>query len=185
VTSPAELVAASADPPSAVLERFAASTEAYTSLLASLDDAAWSALAEGPPGHITVSALAHHALWDSWVHERDVLLPLGIAPAEEPDEITACLRYGAGLGPAFGLCRGSARTGMLAVDVTDPGVAAVVEIADRVSVRAGAADADLRLTGDAVDLLEALSVRRPFTVDVPDDAAWMLAGVVDMFATES
>ncbi|MGE0000216.1 MAG: maleylpyruvate isomerase family mycothiol-dependent enzyme [Ilumatobacteraceae bacterium] len=185
VTSPADLVAASADlSTAAVLERFAASTVAFTNLLGSLDDHAWCLLAEAPPGHVSVSALTHHALWDSWVHERDVLLPLGITPSEEADEVSACLRYGAGLGPAFALCRGESRTGVLVVDTTEPDVAAVVEIADRVTVRAGTADADLRLTGNSVRLLEALSVRRPFDLDVPADASWMLSGLVRTFSTE-
>ena len=28
--------------------------------------------------------LASHALWDGWVHERDIALPLGLTPPEEP-----------------------------------------------------------------------------------------------------
>jgi hypothetical protein len=73
---------------------------------------------------------------------------------------------------------------VLVVDTTEPDVAAVVEIADRVTVRAGTADAELRLTGNSVQLLEALSVRRPFDLDVPADASWMLSGLVRTFSTE-
>jgi uncharacterized protein (TIGR03083 family) len=85
--------------PTDTLAAFRKATEALCSIVASLDDEGWTALAEAPPGHVTVSAAAHHALWDSWVHERDVLVPLGMAQDEEPDEIVAILRYVAALKP--------------------------------------------------------------------------------------
>lgn len=183
VASPAQLVAGSPDSSaSEVLDRFTASTDTLVSLLASLNDDDWSALAEAPPGHLSVSAVAHHALWDSWVHERDILLPLGIAPAEETDEIAACLRYAAALAPAFAISRGAVGTGILAVDVTAPDISFVVEIGDRAAVRSGiAADVDLRLTGAAVDLLEALSIRRPIDQPIPADLSWMVNGLADIF----
>ena len=63
-----------------------------------VDEAAWSSLAEAPPGHIAVNLVVLHALWDSWIHERDVLLPLGVDPVEEPDEVTGCLTYASAIG---------------------------------------------------------------------------------------
>ena len=184
VASPAELVAGASDVAAPkVFERFAASTEALAELLESLDADGWSALAEAPPGHIAIDAVAHHALWDSWVHERDILLPLGIEPVEEADEVAACLRYAAALSPAFTISRGSAR-GVMAVRVTDPELRFVVDIADRVAVRSAAdvsVDADLTLTGDAVELLEALSVRRLLDQPVPAAAAWMVSGLPEVF----
>ena len=42
-------------------------------------------------------------------------------------------------------------------------------------------DADLTLTGDAVELLEALSRRRPLDAEVPAEMAWMLDGVAEVF----
>ena len=52
--------------------------------------------------------VAHHALWDCWVHERDIVLPLGLPTAIEPDEVRACLRYAAALSPAFAISSGRA-----------------------------------------------------------------------------
>jgi uncharacterized protein (TIGR03083 family) len=191
VASPAELVAGSDLSGAAAGERFAASTEALCQLLTGLDDAGWRTLAEAPPGHLSVAAVAHHALWDSWVHERDVLLPLGEAPTVEADEVAATLRYAAALSPAFAVNGGRRDGGLLAVAVTDPEVAFEVEVADRVTVRdvevpdgpAGSAvdRADLVLRGDAVDLAEALSVRRPLDQQVPGPAAWMVAGLAEVF----
>jgi len=185
VASPAQLVAGSGDVSTGeVLARFVASTDALVGLCSSLDHAGWSAASEAPPGHVSVSAVAHHALWDSWVHERDVLVPLGLAPEPEADEVAACLRYVAALGPALALNRGAAGYGVLAIDATGPDVVVVVDIGEELVVRAGAAGAptvELRLAGDAVELLEALSVRRPLTQLIPADSVWMLRGLSDTF----
>ena len=185
VASPAQLVAGSDDiSTNELLDRFVASTESLVGLLVSLDDDDLTALAEAPPGHISVSAVAHHALWDSWIHERDILVPLGIALDVEADEVASCLRWVAALGPALAINRGTADTGTLAIAVTEPDLSIVVEIDNRVVVRAGTAGADLRLTGDAVGLLEALSVRRPLDQPIPAESAWMLRGLTETFDVE-
>lgn len=87
-TTPSEWLAASEDEsPSATIERFAA---ASTSLRTGVADR----LESGDMTHDrTVYGTAHwtvnvaHVLWDSWLHERDVLLPLGQpAPCSEEEE---------------------------------------------------------------------------------------------------
>ncbi len=182
VASPAELVAGTQDVSSVqVLEQFVASTTAFTDLIASISGDGWLALAEAPPGHLDVSAVIHHALWDSWIHERDILEPLGIAAEEEPDEIAASLRYVAALGAGLGITRGDIRPGVLALKVTEPDLDIVIEIGDRVAVRCGTADADLLLEGRAVDLLEALSIRAPLDQPIPAEHAWMLNGLLETF----
>jgi uncharacterized protein (TIGR03083 family) len=182
VASPAQMVAdAGAVSSEEVLAKFAASSAAMAELLGSLDDDDWTVLAEAPPGHLSVAAVAHHSLWDSWVHERDVFLPLGIVPDEEPDEITASLRYVAALSPAFAVHHGRAQHGALVVDVERPDLTFAVEMTDHVAVVAGDRDAELRLTGDAVPLLEALSLRAPLDQTVPEGSAWMLAGLAETF----
>jgi len=182
VASPAELVAGSQGVSSAqMLERFVASTTAFTDLIATISGDGWSALAEAPPGHLDVSAVIQHALWDSWIHERDILEPLGIKTEEEPDEIAASLRYVAALGSGLGITRGETRRGELALKVTEPDLDIVIDIGDRVAVRSGTADADLLLVGRAVDLLEALSIRAPLDQPVPAEHAWMLNGLLETF----
>jgi uncharacterized protein (TIGR03083 family) len=183
--TPAQLVAASEGVPTGqVLEQFLASTDALVDLLTSLDDVGWSTLAEAPPGHLSVSAVAHHALWDSWVHERDILLPLGGTPDEESDEIAASIRYVAALSPAMALNSGASERGAFAVHVTDPDLGVVVDIGDEVLVRSGDAEVELTLTGDAVGLLEALSIRAPLDQTVPPSTSWMVSGLAEAFATE-
>jgi uncharacterized protein (TIGR03083 family) len=185
VATPAAMVAASGAPSSGeALGRLAAAIDALVGVIEGLDDAGLSALAEAPPGHIAVSALLHHALWDSWVHERDVLLPLGIAVDEEPDEVEACLRYAAALGPVFHLNQGRPERGTFGVRTTTPDARLLVDVGDRVEVRAGEGDVELCLTGPGVDLVEALSIRRPFDQPVPEGWGWALAGLAEQFDSQ-
>jgi uncharacterized protein (TIGR03083 family) len=182
VASPAQLAEADDRSPAGVLDGFAASTEAFCSLLTEIDEDGWSALVEAPPGHLTASALAHHALWDAWVHERDVLLPLGIEPPVVADEVIASLRYGPALGPALARGRGEDRHGRIAVRATDPELACTIDVGEQIAVRAGAdPDAEVTLDGPAVDLLEALSMRTPLLAPVPDEHAWLLDGLATTF----
>jgi uncharacterized protein (TIGR03083 family) len=168
--------------PSAVLARFEETTESLASVVDGLDDAAWSLTGESPLGHVGLAVVALHGLWDSWVHERDVLLPLGMAPVEEPDEVAACLRYSVALGPAALATGGSTRRGTLAVDATDPDVQFVVEAGSSVLVRDGVAAPDAaRLAGPAVTLIDGLTSRAPLTAQVTGTGHWMLSGLAAAF----
>lgn len=183
VATPAALVdAARAQPPDEVLDRFVATTEALAAALDGLDAEGWDRPGEAPPGHVPLRAVALHALWDAWVHERDIALPLGLATVEEPDEVAASLGYAAALGPAFAAAIGGGR-GTLAVEATDPDVRVVVEVGEgTVAVREGDAPAGaLRLTGPAVALVEGLSLRAPLPCPVPDDRRWLLDGLAAVF----
>jgi uncharacterized protein (TIGR03083 family) len=183
--TPAALVDAVRDTgPDETQAAYLEACEALCSTVESLDDDGWKALAESPAGHVSVAAAAHHALWDSWVHERDVLTPLGLDQVEEDDEVVAGLRYAAALGPALALQTSTARPGTIVLEVTRPAARVVVTVGDAVHVGDGDAPADaLVLTGDAVDVLEALSVRAPWRQPIPAEHAWLLAGLTDVFET--
>jgi uncharacterized protein (TIGR03083 family) len=183
VASPAELVdSMRSQAPADVLASFVETNAALADAIAGLDDDDWSVMGEAPPGHVPLRAVVLHALWDSWVHERDVVLPLGLTPVEEPDEIIGSLGYGAALSPAFAMSRGSARQGAIAVVASSPDVHFVVEVGDSVVVRHGDAPADaLNLIGPAVELLEALSFRAPLPCPVPAEQRWLLDGLAEVF----
>jgi uncharacterized protein (TIGR03083 family) len=187
VASPAELVeAVRSQSPDQTLADFVATNGALADAVAAIDDDAWSTLGEAPPGHVPLRAVALHALWDAWVHERDVVLPLGLTPVEEPDEITGGLAYCAALSPAFAVAGGSTRQGSIVVEATGPDVRFVVEVGESVVVHDGAAMGDaLRLTGPAVELLEALSFRAPLPCAVPDGQRWLLGGLAEVFDREA
>jgi uncharacterized protein (TIGR03083 family) len=183
VASPAEMVAAERGrSPAEVLDRFVTTNDAVATAVAQLDDAGWAATGEAPPGHLCLHAVAMHALWDSWTHERDVVLPLGLPVVEEADEVLGALRYGAALGPAFAVSLGSTRVGALAVEAADPDDRFVVEVGDAVVVRDGEPPSGAaRLAGPAVELLEALSFRVPLPHPLADEDQWLLGGLAEVF----
>lgn len=183
--TPALMVdAARAASPQATLAEFLEASGTLCGAVESLDQDEWLAIGESPAGHVTISTLAHHALWDAWVHERDVTVPLGLVQDEQPDEIVASLRYAAALAPMFSRQGGSDRTGTLAVDVTHPDARFVVTVDDRVHIADGdAPPSALVLTGSAVEVLESLSVRAPWRQPIPDDDAWLVATLAEVFET--
>jgi uncharacterized protein (TIGR03083 family) len=186
VASPAQHVAAAGDRHhTEVFERFAESTEAFATIAEALTpEEVADAIAEAPPGHISVSGVLHHALWDAWIHERDILLPLGTEPVVEPDEVAASLRYAAALGPALAVSRGEHRRNRLALSATDPAVRFDIVVGDRVEVRTADGSAiatEGELTGDAVELLEALSMRRPLPPSSPTEWVRMRDGLAVTF----
>lgn len=181
VATPAAMVdAMSEQSPAELLVQLDESNEALAAAIGRLDADSWSAIAEAPPGHLAVPAVVLHALWDSWVHERDIVLPLGLDPVLEEDELTGCLLYAAALGPIFLAVGGSTRTGTFAVVATDiPPF--VVEVGPDVAVRTGpGAPGTTALSGTAVDLIESLSYRAP-AVDVPKSDRWMTDGLSLVF----
>jgi uncharacterized protein (TIGR03083 family) len=65
--------------------------------LASLAGTDWSAMAEAPPGNVPAHLCVSHFLFDSWVHERDLMLPRGESPGADALEVEVTLRYLLGL----------------------------------------------------------------------------------------
>jgi uncharacterized protein (TIGR03083 family) len=187
VATPAEMVEGVRSLPWAtVLERFVESNEAIAEAVAGLDDDDWSILGEAPPGHVPLRGVALHALWDAWIHERDITLPLGLAPVEDTDEIAACLRYAAAISPALAVAGGSMRQGSIVVEATDPDVRVVVDVGEAILVHEGDASTDaLHLTGSAVELVEALSYRTPLRQPVADEHRWLFDGLGEVFDRDS
>ena len=168
--------------PAEILDQFVASNDAFLGAIAELDDVAWSMPAETPAGHVPIRVLAHHALWDSWVHERDVALPLGLTPAVEADEVLSALRYAAALGPALGILGGEAFRGAYALETTDPECRIELNVDDSVAVHDGSVFPDAPcLRGDAVEMLETLSLRTPLPPSAPAEWRHLLGGLVTAF----
>jgi uncharacterized protein (TIGR03083 family) len=185
VATPAQMVdAVRSRSVAETLDEFVDTNSALTAAVGAIDDAQWATVAEAPPGHVALRAVALHALWDSWVHERDIALPLGLRPAEEPDEIAGCLHYAAALSPAFLASTGSTRASDLAIRTTDPDIEFCVAVGPDVVVRDGRGGPDATvLSGDAVEILEALSFRGPLPADAPEDARWFMSGLAAAFDT--
>lgn len=186
--TPAGLVAAARSAtPAETLDGLVRSTDELCDLVGSLDGDGWSTIAEAPAGHLPIRLLVHHALWDNWVHERDVALPLGLPVAEEPDEVMAGLRFAAALGPAFAMSKGRRGPATLVLETTGPDGCVVVEVtgeAEQVVVHDRRPDdPTLVVRGRAVDLLEAVSCRVPLDRPVPDEHRWLVASLGVVFET--
>jgi uncharacterized protein (TIGR03083 family) len=177
VLTPARMVADSTLRIDEIVEAFAVSSGSLADLLLELSPADWAAQAEAPPGHVGVSAVVHHALWDSWIHERDIALPLGRTPDEEPDEVIASLRYVAALTPALALASDASGVGGFDVVASGPAAAFHVAISAGVVVTTGTSGSDFELAGDAADLVEALSFRRSLEQTIPPNLAWAFGGL--------
>lgn len=154
-----------------VLELFTSSNAELIATVEALDEREWSTLAESPLGEVPMRLLMSHALWDSWVHERDILIPLGIEPAVAADEVVASLRYVAALTQGFAFGAGIELRGHFGIEAINPDFHCVMSVEDAVNVRVGHPDDGMPvLRGPAVELTEALSTRLPLPVDAPP--AW-------------
>ena len=168
-----------------VFEMFVASNDGLLSAVAEVSGDEWSLLAEAPPGHVGIDRVVDHALWDSWVHERDIAVPLGLAMEEEADELAACLRYVAAVGPALGAGHPGRFIGTLAVVATDPETHFTVVAGETVAVKEGPGASDAPcLRGTAVELIDALSFRSALPSGAPEEWQHMMAGLAAAFATE-
>ena len=156
-----------------VLDQFVTTSEAFLAVLEGLTEREWSTLAESPAGHVPVRLVTGHALWDSWIHERDIIIPLDIDPVVEDDEVRSCLRYAAAVSPVLGFGVGRSVAGTFAVHATNPEMRFVLDIGDGVSVREATVEGAPCLEGDAVSLIESLSLRAPLPASAP--RVWMQA----------
>lgn len=183
VATPAQMVEGTrAQEAAAVLDELVGSTEEMAAALGGVEGEAWAITAEAPPGHVALRAVVLHALWDSWTHERDILIPLGLDPIEEADEVVGCLTYASAIGPALLAAGGSTREGSLAIDATQPSLQLSVELGATAIVREAAGDATAPcISGRAVDLVEGLSFRAPFEHGLGAEHAWMLEGLAEVF----
>lgn len=166
-----------------VLERFVASNDGFLGVVADLTEDEWSLVAESPAGHVGMDCVVDHALWDAWVHERDIVLPLRLSQEVAPDEVEATLRYVAAIGPALRAGSPGAPVGTLAVMATEPDTSFTVEVGSCVVVREGSPPGGPVpcLRGEAVELIDALSLRAPLPADAPGEWRQLLQGLVDAF----
>jgi uncharacterized protein (TIGR03083 family) len=184
VATPEQIVAGMrALSPGDVMEQFTSSNEELLELLGGLTEEDWAVIAEAPPGHLPIRLLAAHALWDAWVHERDVGLPLGCEQPVQVDEVAASLRYVCALTSAIAILTGRGVAGTFEVDGQGPeSMRFVLDVADAVVVQDAAPLASGPvLRGDAVALIEALSTRIPFPTTPPAGWVPLIEGLATAF----
>jgi uncharacterized protein (TIGR03083 family) len=80
-------------PPGQLLDQLAAMDARVDVELDQLAAEGWTLAAEAPPGRVPAHVSVNHFLFDSWVHERDVMLPADQTPLTDPDEAAAVASY--------------------------------------------------------------------------------------------
>lgn len=185
VTSPPQFVASLQTlTPQETLAAYKDALAGLTAAVEGVDEATrQTTVAEAPPGHVPLDAVVMHALWDSWIHERDIVLPLGLPPTEEDDEVTAAVIYASALGPGFMAMNGSTREGALALEAKEPEVNVVVELGSTVVVHTGESSVTptATLRGRAAPLVDALACRTPFEIPIEPEHRWLVAGLAEVF----
>lgn len=122
----------------------------------------WRGMAEAPPGQLPASLAVSHFMFDSWVHEYDLMLPRGERPAMDPFEAQVVVCYLMGLAT---IAAGSDVP--LDLRLTDVDLRVGVDVTDgAVTVRLGKGSAGGALVEGAVH-------------DVVDRATGRAAGPVD------
>jgi hypothetical protein len=166
-----------------VLSQYGDTVESLAGVLDGTSTEDWSLPAETPAGHVELRAVALHALWDAWTHERDIVIPLGLKQDLVPDEIRGCLLYAASIGPVLLATCGSTRTGTLAVNAEAANTSFVIEAGPTVVARdrRGGEAVDVEFQGAAVDLIEGLTLRVPLDNEIPADKRWLLSGLSRAF----
>ncbi len=141
-------------------DRYVASCEVMAADVGSSGPERWGLVSVSPVGFVPWWLSALHVFFDSWIHERDVLLPLGISPPVEDAEALPVLAY------SFAV------VGTLIKEPTDAVVAGVHVVAGEPPARATpvAAGADPK----AAEIIDALlgrgSVAEVFAEADPDVA---------------
>jgi uncharacterized protein (TIGR03083 family) len=167
-----------------VLDQLVQTNDTFLSAIGQLDDDDWSKLAEAPPGHLPIRLMVQHAMWDCWIHERDIAIPLGMETPVEPDEAWSCLVYAAALNAALALNAGGQISGRFALKSTDPAFWWSLDVAGTVTVHDDWPESTTPcLEGDCVALIEALSLRAPFPDNVPVEWGQILDGFSELFSS--
>ena len=152
-------------PDTEVRDRYQAST---TTMLAGIDPSdceRWGVISISPLGFVPWWQSALHVLWDSWVHERDALLPIGTTVPVEADEVAPVLLYSLALAGTF--CRG-------AVDVELVGARLVRGDGP---IRVAPRSTGVRCDGDAAAVIDALTGRGSLEEALPEADTALVAQV--------
>jgi uncharacterized protein (TIGR03083 family) len=145
-------------------DRFVLSTETMAGDVGTSDRERWGTPSISPLGVVPWWLSALHVFWDSWLHERDALLPLGMAVPFERDEALAVLAYGLAIVGMFigeptdvvigGVRLVAGEAPVVTTPVTEPSDA----VGTLVDALAGRGDVAAELAGTDPDVVHRLGV---------------------------
>ena len=134
---------------------------------ARLDAVGWDATAEAPPGWLPAHLVVSHFLFDSWVHEYDLMLPRGERPTVDRFEAEIVLRYVVGLASVLAIAASPSAATSMEVRVTDPDLLLGLDVEDGITtVRPGPApEGAPAVAGRLVDVIDRATGRPGGPVD--------------------
>lgn len=125
----------------------------------------WQLPAEAPLGRVPAFVSVNHFLFDSWVHERDLMLPIGESPPLEQNEVSAVASYAAALAGCAPDTSEDAEARSVVVDfaLSDPDLRLCVARNDTTTAVSigGAPEGALKATGAAADFVDLATGRPP------------------------
>jgi hypothetical protein len=126
------------------------------------EQSGWAEPAEAPPGQVPAYMAVNHMLFDSWVHERDLMLPAGEMPVTDPNEAAMVGSYALGL---TGVARAFGDSAPPALNVqihlTDIDRHLFVEVSEaRTSVSFGERDGPVNISASTGDMVDFTTGRR-------------------------
>jgi len=150
--------------PAELLDELAAGQEMYQQTVDALGPEDWAKWGESPFGLVPARIVLAHAFWDSWVHERDILVPLGPVPAVDPDEAFSAAWFSLFFGCAQGGSVGDADgpEGPIVAEVVfaeTPERSVRVRVGDRVRLDAGSSSS----AGEAATVVSSVAFVDAFT----------------------
>jgi uncharacterized protein (TIGR03083 family) len=166
--------------PEEAREFLAAMDRQVKAALIKLGDDGLQATAEAPPGHLAVHLAMRHFLFDSWVHEYDLMLPPGEQPVVDTLETAVVVGYLIGLAS---LAHDSPCALELRID--DPDLRIGVDVVDGVVTIAegdGPSGAAV-IEGRAVDVVDRMTGRPAGTVGGDDAGLEILDALASVLAT--
>lgn len=181
-TTPDVWLAESAgDDPARTIERFADAAERLRTRVGEKMTAGDSSLdaTEYGPAHWTVNIV--HIFWDSWLHERDVLLPLGLTAESTNDEQRLAAVYA--LLMAMVPARMMEQPFGVTVDLTGSGGRVVTAVHESGAISsAESMDAEADFAADLCSIVDSLSGRGAALEDLAPDAPAMLGSLAQFMA---
>lgn len=132
----------------------------------------WNATAEAPLGHVPATLSLNHFLFDSWVHERDLLLPVGEVPFLDINEAATVAAYVVALAGAVRSAGDDLHSQTtFRIRLTDIGRQLSVGTAGGLASASFAPDeGEVDATGTTDDVVH-LATGRPVSRDLKTDAA--------------
>ena len=136
-----------------------------------------------PYGQMDWTVLALHAYWDSWIHERDVLLARGTDHPTDHDATLYATAYGLFIAAAVALMFGTPVDANLKLGGIGGGAFDLVAVGGSVGLTAERTSTAGPNAAEVADALAGRSQMTDALVDLPTETRTALSSLADFFNT--